>query len=641
MISSFRDFSRSKWAIGLFVLIMISFVIVGARMDVFSNLGPKHVIDAGERTMDEATFRSSMDRVRANLQEQAGRPVTIEDMVAENIHTRFLESQTQQLGFLNWAWKAGLRPGQQLIIKQIRQIPAFFNSVTGQFDQEQYQQALAQQNVTAAQLEQDLRDQYVIEHFGAAVFAGARVPRVYGALLAGQAFETRDGRWFEVTQAMAGAAPNPTDAQLTAFINENAARLRSPELRIASVVLFTPDEAARTAPISEQRIQERFEFKKATLGQPERRTFVTLTAPNREIATRIAAALRAGQTPENVGRANSLQPATFTDQPRAAVGDQAVAAAVFGLQNGQVSDPVQAGVGFAVAKVTGIQPGQEASLENAREGLIQELREEDAKGATYAKVEAYEKARSEGRNLADAARQVGARIVQLPPFTQDGKLPNGQALNAPPQIFETAWGLSKGGESDVVDAGQGQYFAVRVDDVRPAALPSLNEVRAPLTTEWLRRENLKRITAKANELAGRVRAGEDIAAVARSANAPLTTRTGVVRNPETTQALGQGLLQGLFGQGKGQVFVQPASETAVAVGRVDDVRAASPAIAGPLAEQVRPRLTSELMQSMVESSLTAGAARSKAKNDPAAARRALGLSDQATPAAPATTPAAK
>lgn len=641
MISSFRDFSRSKWAIGLFVLIMISFVIVGARMDVFSNLGPKHVIDAGERTMDEATFRSSMDRVRANLQEQAGRPVTIEDMVAENIHTRFLESQTQQLGFLNWAWKAGVRPGQALIIKQIRQIPAFFNSVTGQFDQEQYQQALAQQNVTAAQLEQDLRDQYVIEHFGAAVFAGARVPRVYGALLAGQAFETRDGRWFEVTQAMAGAAPNPTDAQLTAFINENAARLRSPELRIASVVLFTPDEAARTAPISEQRIQERFEFKKATLGQPERRTFVTLTAPNREIATRIAAALRAGQTPENVGRANSLQPATFTDQPRAAVGDQAVAAAVFGLQNNQVSDPIQAGVGFAVAKVTGIQPGQEATLENARQGLIQELREEDAKGATYAKVEAYEKARSEGRNLADAARQVGARIVQLPPFTQDGKLPNGQALNAPPQIFETAWDLGKGGESDVVDAGQGQYFAVRVDDVRPAALPSLNEVRAPLTTEWLRRENLKRITAKANELAGRVRAGEDIAAVARSANAPLTTRTGVVRNPETTQALGQGLLQGLFGQGKGQVFVQPASETAVAVGRVDDVRAASPAIAGPLAEQVRPRLTSELVQSMVESSLTAGAARSKAKNDPAAARRALGLSDQATPAAPATTPAAK
>ena len=641
MISSFRDFSRSKWAIGLFVLIMISFVIVGARMDVFSNLGPKHVIDAGDRTMDEATFRSSMDRVRANLQEQAGRPVTIEDMVAENIHTRFLESQTQQLGFLNWAWKAGVRPGQALIIKQIRQIPAFFNSVTGQFDQEQYQQALAQQNVTAAQLEQDLRDQYVIEHFGAAVFAGARVPRVYGALLAGQAFETRDGRWFEVTQAMAGAAPNPTDAQLTAFINENAARLRSPELRIASVVLFTPDEAARTAPISEQRIQERFEFKKATLGQPERRTFVTLTAPNREIATRIAAALRAGQTPENVGRANSLQPATFTDQPRAAVGDQAVAAAVFGLQNNQVSDPIQAGVGFAVAKVTGIQPGQEATLDNARQGLIQELREEDAKGATYAKVEAYEKARSEGRNLADAARQVGARIVQLPPFTQDGKLPNGQALNAPPQIFETAWDLGKGGESDVVDAGQGQYFAVRVDDVRPAALPSLNEVRAPLTTEWLRRENLKRITAKANELAGRVRAGEDIAAVARSANAPLTTRTGVVRNPETTQALGQGLLQGLFGQGKGQVFVQPASETAVAVGRVDDVRAASPAIAGPLAEQVRPRLTSELVQSMVESSLTAGAARSKAKNDPAAARRALGLSDQATPAAPATTPAAK
>ena len=37
---------------------------------------------------------------------------TNEDLVAENIPGRFLESQTQQLGFLNWAYKAGIRPGK-------------------------------------------------------------------------------------------------------------------------------------------------------------------------------------------------------------------------------------------------------------------------------------------------------------------------------------------------------------------------------------------------------------------------------------------------------------------------------------------------------------------------------------------------
>ena len=40
-------------------------------------------------------------------------------------------------------------------------------------------------------------------------------------------------------------------------------------------------------------------------------------------------------------------------------------------------------------------------------------------------------------------------------------------MNAPPQILQTAYTLSKGGESDVIDAGQGQYFVVRVDDITP------------------------------------------------------------------------------------------------------------------------------------------------------------------------------
>ena len=634
MLTAFRAFSRSKWAAALLVLIAISFVIVGARMDVFSNLGPKHVIDAGDRSMNEVEFRTAFDQVRERLQQQVGRPLTNQELVAENIHVRFLTEQTQQLGFLNWAYKAGIRPGKELIVKQIRQIPAFFNSVTGQFDQQAYEAALAQQNLTPAMLEQDLRDQYVTEHFGAAVFAGARVPRIYGALLAGSAFESRDGRWFEVTPAMAGQIPAPTDAQLNAFIQENADRLRAPEFRMVSVVLFTP-EASANAPISEDRIRERFEFKKDTLSKPETRSFVTLTAPNRETAQKIAAALRAGQSPADVGRANNITPAAFNETPRSAIGDAATAAAVFGLQANQVSNPVQAGVGFAVAKVTAVQPAAPATLDSAREELIQELRAEDVKTQTYAKVEKYEAARTAGKNLADAAREAGGRVVDLPPFTKDGKLPNGQALNAPPQIFETAWSLTKGGESDVIDAGQGQYFAVRVNDIRPSALPTLAEVREPLAAQWIQRETMRRLSAKAEELTTRVRNGEDIAAVARSVNAPLTVRTGVIRNQQTQEALGQGVLQGLFGQSKGQAFSQPASQTAYVVGRVDNVRAASPAVAGPLAEQVRPRLTQELVQAMVESSVSAGAQRSKAKNDPAQALSALGLSGGATPAAPA------
>jgi peptidyl-prolyl cis-trans isomerase D len=637
MISMFRNFARSKWAAGLLVLVGISLLVTGAQMDIFGGLSGKHIVSAGSRSVDSQQFRSDFERLRTNLSEQTGRPVTLQDMVAENLHVRYLEEQTRQLGFLSWAHKVGIRPGKSLVVKQIREIPAFFNAVTGKFDETQYRDALARQNITPQRIEQEFRDQYAVNHFGSAAFAGLKAPRVFGAVLAGRALETRDGRWFEVTQAMAGTASAPTDAQLTAFMNENAAQLRRPEFRMASVLLFN-NPADTAGAITEERIVERFNFRKDALSTPETRSFVTLTAPTKEAADKIAAALRAGQTPAQAGQANGgVQPTPFTNTPRAAVTDPAIAAAVFSLASGQVSDAIQGRVGFAVAQVSNITTGAAATLEGSRAAVVQELKEEDGKAAVFSRVERYEKARSEGKTLDQAAQEIGARIVPLPPFTQQGQLPDGSPMNAPPQILQAAYSLSKGGESDVIDAGQGQYFVLRLTDIRPAALPDLAEIREPLAAQWIQRENTKRLAAKADELAGRVRGGQDIAAVAASAGATLVTRTSVQQNPQAQSEIGQGVMDGLFGQSRGQVFSGPASQTSHVIGRVDAVHAAVPALAAPVAEQIRVRLSQQMGNETVESLLRAGAARAKAKNDPALALTTLGL--DASTSTPNPTPA--
>ncbi|OYW38030.1 MAG: rotamase [Brevundimonas sp. 12-68-7] len=641
MISVFRDFAKSKWAIALFALLIISFAVVGgSQTDVFRGLGAQHVISAGERSVDAAQFRADFERIRTNASEQEGRPLTLEDLVTANVHVRYLEGQTQRLGFLEWARRVGIRPDESLIIKRIREIPAFFDQITGAFDEATYQQMLAQQNITPLQLEEEFRDTAVSEHFAAAVAAGLRAPRVYGALVAARAFEVRDGRWFTVTQAMAGTTPPPTDAQLTAFLNENAAQLRRPEFRIASVIVFSDAPNAAAPAIPEARIVERFEFRREALSTPERRSFTTLTVADRAAAERIAAALRAGQSPEAVAEANNIEAVPYVDQPQSAVTDPAIGTAVFGLAADQVSAPIQARVGFAVAKVTSVSPGQPATLDSVRDAVIQELQLEDARARVFSRVEAYEKARAEGKTLAQAVEEVGARVVQLPPFTQDGRLPDGQPLNAPPLILQNAYALTPGAESEVVDAGEGQYFVVRLDEVTPAALPTLAEVREPLTQAWAQRENARRLSALAERLATRVRGGEDIAAVAASAGATLNTRTNVQQNAEAQADLGDGVLQGLFGQGRGQVFSSPASETSAIVGRVDAIRAADPAASAPFADQIRPRISQEFVGGIGEVLVNAAATRSKAENDPALALETLGVDapaapGAATPAAPA------
>ena len=634
MLTAFRTFAKSKWAIGLLVLLALGLLVTGGtQMDVLANLGPKHVVSAGDRSLSQTEFRGELDRIREQAQQQAGRALDFEELIGEGGLRQYLEQKSQQLGFVNWAWKAGIRPGKELVLREIRQAPNFFDSVTGQFSEEQYRAALAEGNATPEMFEAQLRDQYSTQHYGAALGAGMRLPRVYGAILASQALETRDARWFTVTQAMAGAAGVPTDAQLTALMNQNADQLRMPESRTASVVLFD-DGAAAPAELTEARIQERFNFRRDALSLPEKRSFVTLTAPNRAAADRIANALRGGQSPADVARANSIQPAEYVDTPRSALGDPAVAAAVFGLAANQVSAPVQAGVGFVVARVTSIQPGRAATLADVREQVIAELRAEDARASVYRRVEAYEKARQDGKTLDIAVGEVGARVIRIPPIRQDGKLRNGQDINPalPPQLIQTMWSLGKGAESEVVDMGQGQYFVVRLDDIMPAALPPLAGIREPLAQQWVLRENARLLSTRANALAARVRGGEDLAAVAASVGATLQTGTGL--NRQSAEQNGQGVIAGVFSSGRGEPFSQQNTADTFVIGRTDRITGAVPALAAPIAEQFRQRMAGDHVNAVGEVAIAAAAARSKAEYDEPLARTSLGLPAEA-PAAPA------
>jgi peptidyl-prolyl cis-trans isomerase D len=112
----------------------------------------------------------------------------------------------------------------------------------------------------------------------------------------------------------------------------------------------------------------------------------------------------------------------------------------------------------------------------------------------------------------------------------------------------------------------------------------------------------------------------------------------VQQSRESQAQVGDGVLRGLFGQSKGQVFSDAQSQTAFVVGRVDAIHAADPALAAPLAEQARPRLTEELANTLADRTIAAAAARTKSRNDPAAALQALGV-EAPVAAAPATAPA--
>ena len=610
MLTTTRRFAKSWVAYVLLGLLILSLAIVGTITDPLRGLDFSNaVVRAGDREVTQPQFRGIVDRFNEQRAQETGQRFTMQELVEAGGHVQLMEQLAGEEGLFAWIWRAGIRPAQELVASQLRETQAFFDPVTGQFDEDAMTALLAENGMTPADYEADLRDQIAAEHYAAGVAAGMRMPRVYGALLAAYGGETRDGRYILLTPEDAGEIPAPTDAQLTELLNEVADQVRQPELRTVTLVRFTPSQAVDDVEVSEEAIAERFAFQRDTLGTPETRSFVTLTAANAQAAEGIVRRLRAGEDPAAVARALNIEPVTYDDQPRSAVADGGVAQAAFSLQSGAVSDPVQGDLGLVVIKVTDITAGEEATLEDHRATIEESLRLEAARVRVSELVEQFVELRQGGMDLREAAEQAGGEVLVLPPFTQEGALPNGQPMGAPPIIYETAYATAEGSDSEIMDAGNDEYFAMRVDEVTPARLPTIDEMRDDLTQYWTNRELGRRLQERGNAVAARIRGGEDIAVVAEAEGLTLTTREGVGREPQEGEgALGQGVLEGLFGQGQGQVFSGPADEAGnFVVGVVDRIAPPVAAVAGRQAEQARLPLTAQAFQQEILPAIQAAA----------------------------------
>lgn len=608
MLTTTRRFAKSWVAYALLGLLVLSLVVVGTITDPLRSLDFSNaVIRAGDREVSQPQFRGIVDRFNEQRAQETGQRFTMQELVDAGGHVQLMEQLAGEESLFAWIWDAGIRPAEELVADRLRQIQAFFDPVTGQFDEEAMARLLAENGQTPAEFEADMRDQVAYEHYAAGAAAGMRMPRVYGAVFAAYGGETRNGRWIILSPSDIGEIPAPTDAQLTELLNEVADQVRLPELRTVTLVRFTPTQAVSDVEVSDDAIAERFQFQRQTLGTPETRSFVTLTAANAQAAQGIVRRLRAGEEPAAVARALNIEPVTYTDQPRSAVADSGVAAAAFGLQSGAVSDPVQGDLGLVVIKVTEITAGQEARLEDHRAEIEQALRLEAARARVSELVERFVQLREGGMALREAAEQAGGQIVTVGPFTEQGAMADGRQL--PPIVAETAYSTAEGSDSDIVDAGNDEYFAMRVDEVTPARLPSVDELRDDLTQYWRNRELGRRLQERGNAIAERVRGGEDIAAVARAEGLTLTTREGVGRQPQEGEgALGQGVMEGLFGQGRGQVFSGPADDQGnFVVGVVDRIAPPAAAVAGRRAEEVRMPLTAQAYQQEIMPAIQAAA----------------------------------
>ncbi|HYD45976.1 MAG TPA: SurA N-terminal domain-containing protein [Phenylobacterium sp.] len=642
MLTAFRNFAKSWAAVILIGLLVISFAVFGIN-DVFRGQFSDWVVKAGERTVSAADFKRAFDNYRQQLSQQnQGQPVTTEQAVEGGVDRSLLEDMARNEAFSEILRRAGVRPSPELVVAELRKNPGLFDPVTGRFDENIYAQRLAENGLTPAQFEGYLRDELARTHLVAAVVNGLQAPKAYAALGAAYMTEQRDLAWFAIRPIAADRPPAPTDAQLTAFMQENAQRLTIPEMRILTVVRFSA-AAQPPQPVDPAEIAKRFEFRKDSLSQAETRTFVQVPAKDAAAAATIRQRLLAGEDPNAVARALGVEAIPYNDRPKSAVADRAVAEAAFALPAGAVSNPIQGGLGLAVVKVTAITPGREATLEQMRPAIQAELQAEAAQDRVYALTEAYDKAHAGGASLTEAAAKAGVPAVTVGPVTNRGLNRQGQPTpGLSPKVLETAFALAADGESEVIEEAKGEYFAVKVDRIQPAALPPLAEVKPQLVPVWTAVETVKRMQARADALVARLEKKEPLAQVAASVGATVNNAVGLDRaTAGQNQSVPRPVLGKAFAAKPGEAFSAEGGPFQIVVGQLAAIRPAPARQVASFIEPQRQQLAVDIFRGLGESARVFARTKLKAQVNLERARSAIGVDPAAAPDANAAAPAKK
>ncbi len=638
MLAGFRSFAKSPFAVVLFGLLIASFAVFGIS-DVFRHPPGKWVIAAGARNTSPDDFKAQFENFRKRQQDQ-GQTLTADIAVQQGVDVRMLNQLALQESLAELIRKMGVRPSDKMVADTLRERMAAlppgqrpFDPITGKFDAVMYQRLLAQNELTPARYEASLRDELAQAHVFSAVAVGLRAPRIYAALQATYGLEGRDLAAFAINPASIEKPAPPTDVQLRAFMKEHAAELTVPETRVLSVARFSAQALASSVTVPEADIVKTYNFRKDTLGTAEARSFVQIVAPDAKAAAVIAQRLAKGDQPAIVASAYGKQPVMLDAKPKSALPDRKVADAVFALVPGQVSAPINGDLGVSVVKLTKIAPATTPTLEALRPSIEAELKVQAAQAKAYEQTQTYQDAHDGGANLIDAATKAHALVLTTAPIAATGVDQTGQPVpGLTPDLLKAAFELPSGGESELIEVGKGEYFAVRAEKVIPSAMRSLEEIRGPLAQRWMIERMLDGMKVKADALSVRVKKGESMEAVAASAGTQVQRVPNISRqNARQYQGLGRELLLATFGAKPGEPFTARAPQGGFLVAVVEKVHSAPAPQLAQLTEAMRGQLSQGLFGDVGQAAQQAAKDQLKTKVNLTLARQAIGVDTSALP----------
>jgi peptidyl-prolyl cis-trans isomerase D len=535
MLSSLRSLQNTKIGTAIvalfFILILIGFASTGV-----SNFGSGGGGFGGGMTSstlvkvgsEQVTDQDMSEAMQRRLQQVRQEKPDADYSTIIGDFDELLSDLIDQKTLLAFAEKFHLSLSKRLVDAEIAQIPQT-KGLNGQFSEQSYQQFLAQQRLTDAQVREVLAGGLLEKYVLTPVAGNARVSVGMATPYAAMLLESREGEVGAVPLGPFRNGLKPTDADLQQYYTANRNRFMVPEQRALRIARIGPEQVANIA-ASDQEIATYYNSHKADYASKETRTISQVVVQDQAAANGIAARAKAGATiaaaaaPLGANAAVSSLADKSQDDYASVAGDKA-AAAVFAAPSGSVVGPIQSQFGWLVAKVDSVKTIGGKTLDQARSEIGVTITESKRKDAIEDLVDKVQSAVDGGANFTEAAAQSKLTVTTTPLITADGASRDNPSFRLPPELapaLKAGFDLEANDPPEIVTLPKDQGYAmISPGQVIPAAPAPLASVRAQVASQWIDSKARDRAQAVAKQVEAKVEHGTPLAQAMKEAGTPL------------------------------------------------------------------------------------------------------------------------
>lgn len=526
-------------------LLIVSFAVWGVA-DVFTGYGQSSLARVGKTEISADEFQNALQTELNRLSNQIGRRLTNEQARSFGIDSRVLSRIIGSAALDAHARDLGLAVPDGEIAEAIRTDPSYIG-LTGAFDRSRFNEMLRQNGLSESRYFATRKAAEVREQLTGALLEGVTAPKPLVEIVYSFREETRTIAHITLDAQKAGKVPEPDEAKLRDYYEQNKRAFLAPEYRKLGLLLLTTEEVKRLVPVSDDEVRAEYERDKERFNDPEKRRILQLSFPDAAAAERALAELAKATSFEDGAKALGVKESDYDLGliARSDLIDKALADATFSLEQGKTSKPVAGRFTTAVLHVTEIQPGKQRTLDEVKEQIREQLALERSGREIQALHDKVDDARGTGKSLKETADSLKLRFVEVAAIDRSGNGPDGKPALEHPEaqtIARSAFDAGAGVDRDAVELQEG-YAWLDVLGTTPERQKPFEEVQAEVRSQYLDTEQKKALNAAADALVERLNKGDTLEAIAKEQGLQVETSKPFKRTSPTSTLTQSGVRQ--------------------------------------------------------------------------------------------------